>query len=111
MSRISVVLMAQYLHVRQNKLGTIIIQAVHILQHDSADTSSVPMKDFLRHNPSYFQITKAGSSTIRPLYQLRRLSPKALLKVKISFCTFFILSVYSENTLKVFKCIKIIQQM
>jgi hypothetical protein len=28
-------LTAQYLNVRQRKLGTIIIQTVHILQHDS----------------------------------------------------------------------------
>ncbi len=52
MSRVSVALIAQYLNVRQRKLGTIIIQtSVHILQHDSADTGSVPMKDFLKHNP------------------------------------------------------------
>jgi hypothetical protein len=31
-------LTAQYLNVRQRKLGTIIIQTVHILQHDSAVT-------------------------------------------------------------------------
>ncbi len=29
---------AQFLNVRQRKLGTIVIQTVHILQHDSADT-------------------------------------------------------------------------
>jgi hypothetical protein len=39
MSRTSVVLTAQYLNVRQRKLGTIMIQTVHILQHDSADTA------------------------------------------------------------------------
>jgi hypothetical protein len=33
----SVALKAQYLNVPQRKLGTIIIQTVHILQHDSAD--------------------------------------------------------------------------
>ncbi len=38
MSHISVALMAQYLNVRQRMLGTIIIQTVHILQHDNADT-------------------------------------------------------------------------
>ena len=36
MSRTSEALTAQYLNVRQRKLGTIIIQTVHILQHDSA---------------------------------------------------------------------------
>jgi hypothetical protein len=45
---ISVALMAQYLNVRQRKLGTIIIQTVHILQHDSEDTDSLPKRDF-RH--------------------------------------------------------------
>ncbi len=30
----SVALVAQYVNVRQRKLGTIIIQTVHILQHD-----------------------------------------------------------------------------
>jgi hypothetical protein len=30
----SVALVVQYLNVRQRKLGTIIIQTVHILQHD-----------------------------------------------------------------------------
>jgi hypothetical protein len=39
---ISVALIAQYLKVHQRKLGTIIIQTVHILQHDSADTGSQP---------------------------------------------------------------------
>ncbi len=53
MSRVFVALMAQYLNVRQRKLGTIIIQTVHILQHDSAGTGSVPIKNFLKHNPSY----------------------------------------------------------
>jgi hypothetical protein len=43
---ISVALMAQYLNVRQRKLGTIIIQTVHILKHDSADTNSLPKRDF-----------------------------------------------------------------
>jgi hypothetical protein len=44
--------MAQYLNVRQRKLGTIIIQPVHILQHDSADTGSLPLEDFVKHNPA-----------------------------------------------------------
>ncbi len=41
MPRTSEALMAQYLNVRQRKLGTIIIQTVHILQHDSAVTGSL----------------------------------------------------------------------
>jgi hypothetical protein len=31
---------------RQRKLGTIIIRTVHILQHDNADTGSLPEEDF-----------------------------------------------------------------
>jgi hypothetical protein len=58
---ISVALMAQYLNVHQRNLGNIYIQTVHILQHNSADTGS--MKDFLKHNPSYFKITQPGSCT------------------------------------------------
>ncbi len=45
MSRTSEALKAQYLNVRQRKLGTIIIQTVHILQHDSAVTGSLPEGD------------------------------------------------------------------
>ncbi len=40
-------LTAQYLNVRQRKLGTIIIHTVHILQHDSAVTGSLPDGEFL----------------------------------------------------------------
>ena len=69
MSLTSVALMAQYLNVRQRKLGTIIIQTVRILQLDSADTGSLPMEDFFKHIPNYFQITQPGSSTVTPLYQ------------------------------------------
>jgi hypothetical protein len=67
--------MAQYLNVRQHKLGNIIIQTVHILQHDNADTGSLPVEDFVKHNPSYFQIIQPGRSTVTPLYQWRRLLP------------------------------------
>jgi len=42
----SVALMAQYLNVRQRKFGTIIIHNFHILQHDRADTGSLPKRDF-----------------------------------------------------------------
>jgi hypothetical protein len=38
---------AQYLNVRQRKLGTIIIQTVRILQHESAVTDSLPEEDFV----------------------------------------------------------------
>jgi hypothetical protein len=41
----------------QRKLGTIIILTVHILQHESVDTGSLPMEDFFKRNPNYFQIT------------------------------------------------------
>jgi hypothetical protein len=68
----SVALMAQYLNVRQRKLGTIIIQTVHILQHDNADTGSLPVEDFVKHSPTYFQIIQPGSSTVTPPYQWRR---------------------------------------
>jgi hypothetical protein len=50
-------LTAQYLNVRQRKLGTIIIQTVHILQHDSAVTASLPNGEFLHGHPKYFQLT------------------------------------------------------
>ncbi len=43
LSHTSVALTAQYLSVRQPKLGTSIVQqTVHILQHDNADTGSLP---------------------------------------------------------------------
>ncbi len=51
----SVALMAQYLNVRQSKLGTIIIQTVHILQHDSADTGSLPKRNLSMANSNCFQ--------------------------------------------------------
>jgi hypothetical protein len=51
----SVALIAQSLNVRQHKLGTIIVQTVHILQHDSADKVSLPQRDFSMANPNYFQ--------------------------------------------------------
>jgi hypothetical protein len=47
---------AQYLNVRKRKLGTIIIQTVHIVQHDSAVTGSLPNGEFLHGNPMYFQL-------------------------------------------------------
>ncbi len=59
--RTSEALTAQYLNVRQRKLGTIIIQTVHILQHDNAVTSYCPRGTFCI--PAYFQITQPGSST------------------------------------------------
>jgi hypothetical protein len=66
--------MVQYLNVCQIKLGGIIIiqtVSVHILQRDSADTGAPPLlEDFFKHNPNYFQITQAGSSSVTPPYQL-----------------------------------------
>ncbi len=53
MSHLSVALNAQYLNVRQRKLGTFIIQTVHILQHDNADIGSLPEVDFVKHSPSF----------------------------------------------------------
>ncbi len=50
----SLALTAQYLNVRQHKLGTIIIQTVHILQHESADIGSLLMRDFCMANSNYF---------------------------------------------------------
>jgi hypothetical protein len=49
MSHISVALMAQYLNVRERKLGARVHS--HILQHDSANTGSLPEEDFVKHNP------------------------------------------------------------
>jgi hypothetical protein len=73
MPHTSVALTAQYLNVRQRKLGTIIIQTVQILQHESLDTGSLPMEDFLiNQNPNYFHITLPGSSTVTSPYQWRK---------------------------------------
>ncbi len=47
MPRTSEALTVQYLNVRKRKLGTIIIQTVHILQHDSAVTGSLSDGEFL----------------------------------------------------------------
>jgi hypothetical protein len=53
MPRTSEALTVQYLHVRQRKSGTIIIQTVHILQHDSAVTGSLPDREFLPGQPKF----------------------------------------------------------
>jgi hypothetical protein len=84
MSHISVALMTQYLNVRRRKLGTIIIQTVYFLQHDSADTGSLPLEDFEKHHPSYFYIIQPGRSTVTPPFQWRR-----LLQEKLARGTFF----------------------
>jgi len=47
MPHVTVALTAQYLNVRQRKLGTIIIQTVRILQHESAVTDSLPEEEFM----------------------------------------------------------------
>jgi hypothetical protein len=67
-SHISVALMAQYLNVCQRKLGTSITQTVHILQH-AADTASLPVEDFVKHNPSFSKIIQPGRRTVTPQYQ------------------------------------------
>jgi hypothetical protein len=46
MPHVTVALMDQYLNVRQRKLGAIIIQTVHILQHETAVTDSLPEEEF-----------------------------------------------------------------
>ncbi len=51
----SVALAAQYLNVRQRKLGTIIIHYVHILQHDSAVAGSLLKRDLSMANSNYLQ--------------------------------------------------------
>ncbi len=55
---------AQYLNVRQRKLGTIIIKTVNILQHDSAVTGSLSDGKFLHGQTNVLP----GRSTIAPLY-------------------------------------------
>jgi hypothetical protein len=59
MTHTSMALMAQYLNVRQRKLGTIIIQTVCILQHDSAVTGSLTEGgggDFASHEVAHEKI-------------------------------------------------------
>ena len=53
----AVALTAQYLNVRQRKLGTIIIQTVRILQHESAVTDSLPEEEFVHGHSNHFQMT------------------------------------------------------
>ncbi len=57
MPHITVALTAQYLNVRQRKLGTIIIQTVCILQHKSAVTDSLPEEEFVHGHSNHFQMT------------------------------------------------------
>ncbi len=52
-------LTAQYLNVHQRKLGTIIIQTGHILQHDSVVTGSLPEWEFLHGQPNVLPINLA----------------------------------------------------
>jgi hypothetical protein len=47
MPHATVALSDQYQNVRQRKLGTIIIQTVRILQHESAITDSLPEEEFV----------------------------------------------------------------
>ena len=58
MPHVTVALTAQYLNVRQRKLGTIIIKNVHILKHKSALTQAHCLRGNLSMSiPTYFQIT------------------------------------------------------
>ena len=57
MPHVTVALTAQYLNVRQRKLGTIIIQTVRILQHESAVTDSLPEEEFVHGHSNHFQMT------------------------------------------------------
>ena len=62
MPHVTVALTAQYLNVRQRKLGTIIIQTVRILQHESAVTDSLPEEEFVHgHSKLHFQMKKSGT--------------------------------------------------
>ena len=54
MPHVTVALTAQYLNVRQRKLGTIIIQTVRILQHESAVTDSLPEEEFVHGHSNLF---------------------------------------------------------
>jgi hypothetical protein len=69
MPHVTVALTAQYLNVSQRKLGTIIIQTVHIVQHDSAVTDLLSEEEFVHGHSNHFQMTYPGSSTVTPLYQ------------------------------------------
>ncbi len=57
MPHVTVALKVQYLNVRQRELGTIIIQTVRILQHESAVTDSLPEGEFVQGHSNHFQIT------------------------------------------------------
>jgi hypothetical protein len=57
MPHVTVALTAQYLNVRQRKLGTIFIQTVHILQHETAVTDSLPEEEFVHGHSNHFQMT------------------------------------------------------
>jgi len=93
--------MAQYLNVRQRKLGTIIIQTVHILQHDNADTGSLPVEDFVKHSPTYFQIIQPGSSTVTPPYQFFTFNTYVVIWVLKVFSNFGNTVFFSQRELEV----------
>jgi hypothetical protein len=59
MPHATVALTAQYLNVRQRKLGTIIIQTVRILQHESAVTDSLPEEEFVHGHSNLLPIDLA----------------------------------------------------
>jgi hypothetical protein len=45
-------LTAQYLNFHPHRLGTIITQTLHIVQHDTSDTGSLPKGEFLHGQPN-----------------------------------------------------------
>jgi hypothetical protein len=84
-------LIAQYLCVRQRKLGTIIIQTVRNLHHESAVTDSLPEGEFVCGHSNLClllkKMAKPGSSTVKPLYSKK-------LKVYVENKKFTILTWY-----------------
>jgi hypothetical protein len=59
----SVALMAQYLNVRQRKLGTIIIQTVHILQNESCGHRVTALEGF-SHVPTLITSDKPSPAVV-----------------------------------------------
>ena len=54
----------KYLNVRQRKLGTIIIQTVHILQHEIAVTCSLPEGDLCMGIPKNLALHCYGYTSV-----------------------------------------------
>jgi hypothetical protein len=60
----SATLKAQYLNVRQRRLGNIIIQTVNILQHESADHKVTAHERFLQGQLKLFPINLARNTFV-----------------------------------------------